>query len=814
MLKKKSKTKSGQKKAKGVKPTKVIKTKPKKKLAGTDVILRSILDKAGIGIVFLNYKRKILRTNLAFQKIVGYNETELNKLQVKDFTHPHDYKVDYKLFLELASGKRKDYQIEKRYISKEGKIKFVRVNLSRIEDENDTDGTLLAFIEDITEQKQISDKLASEENLFATLLEKIPDNIYFKDLNSRFFKANTALANKHGVNNPEMLIGKTDADIFGPSHSAEAYADEQQIIKTGTPLIGKEEREDWPDGRTTWAFTTKMPLYDSKNKIIGTFGISRDITERKINEERIAENEQLYHSLFESSEDGILLISDGVVVDCNQAVLRILKCSREYVIGHSPADFSPVYQPDGTDSLESANEYIEMAFEGQAQHFAWQHKRPDNVLVDCDISLKSVIIKGKKIIQAHLHDVTQKKKAERIREGLFEISEAAYTASDMYTLYKKIHEAIGKLMPTKNIYIARYDEKTDLLSFPYFVDEYDPPQPPKKLGKGLTEYVIRHGTPLLVNAEKDLQLRKSGEVELIGAPQAIWLGVPLKLDGKNIGVVVVQDYENEKAYGEEEMQLLTFVSEQIAQVIERKRSSDEIAKYAEELKQLNTTKDKFFSIIAHDLKNPFITLLGFSDLLLSDFTEISDEEKIYYITEMKKSAEVSHNLLQNLLQWSRSQTGRIEFNPQNLNLKDLVYLNSELIKASAEKKHVDVICDIPEDFFVFADDEMLKTIIRNLLTNALKFTGKGGKIGVSAINKDSQIEFCVSDTGIGMDENARNSLFKLDSSHSTAGTENEAGTGLGLILCKEFIEKHGCKIWVESELGKGSKFFFTLPLAK
>jgi PAS domain S-box-containing protein len=811
MLKKANNPKGELKKSKPAKPTT---KKANKNILGFDIILQSILDKTIIGILLLDSRKKILRANKAFQKIVGYNEKELTKLTVKDFNHPHDYKLDSNLFSELITGKRNDYEVEKRYISKDGKIKFVRINFFRINDEHDKNCTILALIEDISEQKQISEKLASEQNYLSTLLDNIPDSIYFKDLKSRFVKTNTSIAQKHGCPNPEMLIGKTDADIFGPEHTAEAYADEQQIIKTGLPIIGKEEREDWPDGRTTWVYTTKMPFFDSKKKIIGTFGISHDITERKINEERIAESEQLYRSLFESSEDGILLMSDGVIIDCNQAILRIFKCTRDYVIGHPISDISPIYQPDGTESQISANEYIELAFDGQPQHFAWQHKRADNALVDCDISIKSVIIKGKKIIQAHLHDITQKKKAERIREGLFEISEAAYTASDMYTLYKKIHEAIGKLMPTKNIYIARYDEKTELLSFPYFVDEYDPPQPPKKLGKGLTEYVLRHGQPLLVNAEKDLQLRKSGEVELIGAPQAIWLGVPLKLSGKNIGVIVVQDYENEKAYSEEEMQILTFVSEQVAQVIERKRSSDEIAKYAEELKQLNTTKDKFFSIIAHDLKNPFITLLGFSDLLLSDFAEISDDEKIYYITEMKKSAEASHSLLQNLLQWSRSQTGRIEFNPQNINLQNLVYLNSELIRASAEKKHIEVLYDIPQDIFVFADEEMLKTIIRNLLTNALKFTDNGGKIGVAASLKENHVEFCVSDTGIGMDEPAKNSLFRLDSSHSTAGTENETGTGLGLILCKEFIEKHGCKIWVESELKKGSEFFFTLPLAK
>ncbi|MFA5805430.1 MAG: GAF domain-containing sensor histidine kinase, partial [Melioribacteraceae bacterium] len=411
-------------------------------------------------------------------------------------------------------------------------------------------------------------------------------------------------------------------------------------------------------------------------------------------------------------------------------------------------------------------------------------------------------------------DFTERIRSEKIRQALYEISEAAYTASDMSTLYKRIHEEIAKLMSVKNIYIALYDDKADIISFPYFIDEFDPPQSPKKPGKGLTEYILRKGEACLITPQRDLELRKTGETELIGAPSAIWLGVPLKLGGKTIGVIVVQDYENEKAYGEEEEEILTFVSEQIAQVIERKRNSDAVKKYTEELKLLNSTKDKFFSIIAHDLKNPFVTILGFSDLLLSDYAELSDEERKYYIEEMKKSAEISHSLLQNLLQWSRSQTGRIELSPQKLNLFNIVNDNLDLLRASAERKQIRIEYNLTENISAFADEDMLNTIIRNLITNAIKFTNKGGLISINAVQTNGLAEITVSDTGVGMNESVRNNLFKLDATHSTSGTESEAGTGLGLILCKEFVEKNGGTIKVESEFGKGSRFIFTLPTAQ
>lgn len=774
----------------------------------------NLLENASIGIYILTPDGKFLFVNSVFAKSLGYSPKEFINLSIQQITHPHDYETAIKFFIDVAKGKRKHYQIEKRYISKNGHIRYGKLNVSLIDYKKIKSKNIIALVEDITEQVQIAEKLAAEQNLFYTLLENVPDSIYFKDLNSRFIKANKACSIKHGFAKPELIVGKTDSDSFGPEHTSQAYMDEQNIIKTGIPIIAKEEREDWQDGRTTWASTSKMPLYDSKGNIIGTFGVSRDITQNKLIQEEIKESENLYRSLFDSSASGMFLVSENIILDCNQTVLDIFRCDREFVVGHPPSDFSPEFQPDGSSSSDSANEKIGAAFKGVPQRFYWQHKRPDGSLVDCEILLKAIMIGGKKIVQATMRDITEEKRSEKIRQALLDISEIAYTASDMSSLYKSIHQEIASLMTVKNIYLALYDDKTGMVSFPYFVDEYDPPQMPKKLGKGLTEYILRKGEAELINAQEDLELRKAGEVELIGSPASIWLGVPLKLAGKTIGVIVVQDYENENAYGEEEKQILIFVSEQIAQVIERKRGSEAIKKYTEELKQLNATKDKFFSIIAHDLKNPFITLLGFSDLLISDFGEFTDEEKIYYISEMKKSAEASHNLLQNLLLWSRSQTGRIEFNPLKIDLHKIISNNIELLRPSAERKQIKIISGTPQNTFIFADEDMLNTIIRNLLANALKFTNKNGQIEINSFQRGENIEICVSDNGVGMSDNVKANLFRLDVSQTTFGTENEAGTGLGLILCKEFVERHGGTIRVESELDKGSKFIFTFPLSE
>lgn len=897
------------------------------------------LENANLGIIIISNTGKIVGANNFIVRSLGYSKKELSKMKYTDLSHPHDKDISIKLFKEILAGKRKTYQVEKRYINKNGRIIWGRVTVTAIKDINNRIKHFIAIAEDQTAQREIKSKLASEERMLKAMMHSIPDSIYFKDINGKYLIVNYYKAKKHGYVNPDEIIGKTDLDLFDEVHAAKAFNDEQEIIRTGKPIIGKEEVQTYKDGSTIWVSTTKMPLFNQENEIIGTFGITRDITNLKLAEKSIRDNEtrfkelfnnmssgcsiyevindgndfvykdynwasenflgikkeevigksitqifpgtkefglldvlkrvwktgvpefypmnfykdnriqrwfenyvyklpsgeivsiyddvtskkqaeeailqgrERYQVLFENSADGILLMTD-VFEDCNNATLGIFGCEKEDIIGHHPAEFSPEYQPDGSNSTIKSNEKIKLALSGEPQKFYWQHKRKNGELVDVEVTLNSVILQGKKLLQATLRDITERLYTEKLQNVIYKISEAAQTSEDINKLYKNLHEIISELLPVKNFYIALYDDKEDLLTFPYFVDEYDPPQLPKKFGRGMTEYIIRLGEAELIDAKKDLELREKGEVELIGAPQAIWLGVPLKLNGKVIGVMVVQDYENENAYGEREKQLLIFVSEQITQAIIRKQNTEAIKKYADELNQLNATKDKFFSIIAHDLKNPFITILGFSELLLSDFGDLTDEEKIYYVTEMHKSAGVSHLLLQNLLQWSRTQTGKIEFNPQKISLFNSINQNIDLLKPSASKKHVGLINKIDESVFVNADEDMLNTILRNLLTNALKFTKRDGSVTITSKTLGNMVEISVVDTGVGMDESIQKKLFRLDETITKTGTDNEAGTGLGLILCKEFVEKHGGKIRVESDPGKGSNFIFTLPITK
>ncbi|MCD4834708.1 MAG: hybrid sensor histidine kinase/response regulator [Bacteroidales bacterium] len=235
-----------------------------------------------------------------------------------------------------------------------------------------------------------------------------------------------------------------------------------------------------------------------------------------------------------------------------------------------------------------------------------------------------------------------------------------------------------------------------------------------------------------------------------------------------------------------------------------------------EIKLLNATKDKFFSIIAHDLKSPFTALLGFSNLLLESHATIDDEERETYIKFINDGSIKTFKLLENLLTWAQSQSGRIEFTPEKINIETLINEIILLLTETAENKEIKLIANTDNSLFVNADKNMIDTVIRNLISNAIKFTPKGGDITIKSHtitdnNNQKFAEISVKDSGVGIPPEIQSKLFKITENISTKGTEEEAGTGLGLILCKEFVEKHGGKIWVESEVKKGSKFIFTIP---
>ncbi len=250
------------------------------------------------------------------------------------------------------------------------------------------------------------------------------------------------------------------------------------------------------------------------------------------------------------------------------------------------------------------------------------------------------------------------------------------------------------------------------------------------------------------------------------------------------------------------------ISERTVEIASKNRSLEQ---QKDELNELNAMKDTFFSILAHDLKNPFSSLYALSELVVDNYEQMEEEERLTSMRKIKQSSEHIYNLLENLLTWSRTQRGDIAYAPESFKLTTLVEINMNLHRVPAEKKGIQLLSDLPENTEAFGDREMINTVLRNLINNAVKYSHKGGEIGVGIAAEDGFWEVSVRDNGTGISKENIEKIFRIDAKYKSPGTEGEKGTGLGLILCKDFVEKNGGQIWCESQEGLGTRFFFTIP---
>lgn len=343
------------------------------------------------------------------------------------------------------------------------------------------------------------------------------------------------------------------------------------------------------------------------------------------------------------------------------------------------------------------------------------------------------------------------------------------------------------------------------------------------LSSNIFEYFVFEKNKIeLLKKMQDANNAETFEIEMMKEDGSFFLaGVVCKrtkINENDFLYLTIYDIGAEKEQIEEREKLL----EELA--VSRAQIEEEAARYIQiniqleqseaKLKESNDTKDKFFSIIGHDLKNPLFVIQSMSEILETEFDEITPEERLEFIRAIRESSKNAFSLLEDLLHWARCQTGRIDYNPEPVHLKQLAAKCISLLEAHAIKKNINLLNSVDATHILLADKFMVETVIRNLTSNALKFTPEGGTVKINSKPVDDFIQISVEDTGIGLSESDKQKLFRIDVKNSEIGRSKEKGTGLGLILCKEFVEKHGGKIWVESELEKGSQFIFTIPKLK
>ena len=569
-------------------------------------------------------------------------------------------------------------------------------------------------------------------------------------------------------------------------------------------------------GENKWIEDNSFAYLDKNGDRLNVVGILRDTSSLHSFINKLKEEKNNLDKIFDLSDTMLIQFDKTLdIMMINKKGCRVFGGDKKDIIGKNLNDFIPKHLQlnfeQYIDELINGDEFLTRSTVGKIKTFDKKIKTIEwhnTLLRNNNGELIYIIASGQ--------EITERRKEEKIRKIISEILDEANSGKHLYEVFKFIHKSISKLMKAENFYIAYHNREQNLLTFPYCVDKYDDDSTPKKLGKGLTEYVLRTGKSVLVDEKKDNELRQKGETELIGEQSEIWLGVPLKIQNKVIGVLVLQDYEDASTYSEIEQQILDVVAYPISRAIERKMVETEREELIIQLKELNASKDQLFSLISHDLRNPFHSLLGFADILTTEFDYLTKEEIKEYNIVINESAKNLYGMTNNLLHYSRYQLGKYEFRPRVINVEEAFRIVLETQEHNIKRKDILLIKELDQNISVFADEELISIVLGNIVENAIKYSNAGGmvKISVEKIDIDesdkSSVKIIIEDEGVGIPEE---NLVRIENKEmfTTPGTIREFGIGLGLFLSRDFITMNKGKLQIKSEEGKGTTVSIDLP---
>jgi PAS domain S-box-containing protein len=531
---------------------------------------------------------------------------------------------------------------------------------------------------------------------------------------------------------------------------------------------------------------------------------------RKTNLELQAENQDLKNTLererllantLESIRECVSITDmDDILIYVNDAFLNTYGFSREEIIGKSISMVRSDVNPP-----ELVRQILPRTLEGGWEGEIYNRKKDGT---DFLISLRTSIVRDKNGIPIALVgaclDVTEKKlaeealrKSEENYRSLFEETKDVVYVSSPEGKFLEINPA--------GIDLFGYIRKEELLDADIASNLYSDPAArerfKEKLGKD----------GFVKNYEISIRTKDGRKLTVLETSSAV-----RNNEGKIIAYRgILRDISFIK---QAEAKLKEYVGELQNNKIEMERNAKELGLLNAqltsselELKELNASKDKFFSIIAHDLRSPFTSLIGLSGIIVNDCDTLNKDEIKAFATGINKSAKNIFNLLENLLQWSRIQTGGMEFNPTRIDMCEVAEQTISMLMGNALKKNIELCSEVPLGSYVYADKNMISSVLQNLAANAVKFTSSGGTVKIFCRENNDGLEISVKDNGIGINEKDIKKLFRIDVHHTTMGTANEKGTGLGLALCKELVEKNRGNICVHSQPCEGSIFSFTLP---
>lgn len=729
-----------------------------------------LIDNISDAIFTVGKQGNILFWNHASEILFGYNSSEiLNKFLGNLFDH-FDEEYFESIKHELHSSTIWENNISA--ITKNGNSKNVHVKFIL---SGNSDNSIIIYCSDITEKIKKEKRLKSSEEMFRNLFSNTDELICVVNISGNIIYTNKKF-NETLKFSEEEVKNRNIKNFIESNYLRDNSFDLNDFIqKTGRiniPFISKTGRE--------FLFSSSItPVYNEKNNLEYFNCFFLDITSEK----NIAEEFHLLNALFESSFDGIILESKGKILKANAAFANIFGYEKpDELIDKEILNLS-----SSSDVLKMA-EYLQLIRQKKSvpPRFDFLAKRNDRSNFFAEVSSSFFEMEKKNYSVMIFRDITGRKKAQQqIKESEEKYRNITENIDDFLYTFERVKAILRPVFYTISVEkITGYKYQDFLNDTRLYLKIIHPDDFP--LVKNILKRLLK----------SKIQLSEEFEFRIINKHGNVaWVRNKINLIRNEEGKI-------QKIYG------------LVSDISTRKKAEKDLIKSTEKLVKNNETKDKFISIVSHDLRTPFSSILGFTDLLLND-PELSEKEKKQYIKYIQDSSQSMLALVNSLLDWTRLQTGRIKFEPDRIAAADIIEKSINSISGTAFQKNIKIQLNVKDDLFIFVDKDLIGQVFNNLISNAIKFTNENGNITLSSKPSEKLrfVEFSVKDNGIGIKEENLNRLFKVETKFSSEGTKGEKGSGLGLSLIKEIIEKHGGKIWVESEYKKGSEFKFTLPVA-
>ncbi|MCX6152957.1 MAG: PAS domain S-box protein [Candidatus Kapabacteria bacterium] len=732
--------------------------------------LEAILDHIP-GLVF--YKDKLnnfIKVNKFVANAYQKAKQELENVNLANLHSKEEAESYFKDDLEVIESGIPKLNIVEKWDTPEGEKWISTSKIPFVDPDGNIDG-IIGISLDITENEISEQALARSEDLYRDLIENSSDLICIHDLDGHILNVNRAAAIATGYSIDELLTMKIQ-DFLLPKLKKLFNGYIEKLIVNGTAkgiftIITKSGE------RRLWEFNDSLRTEGVAKPIVR--GMSIDITERKRDEAIL----RLYGEMIKNMSEGVQFsgFGDGLVYFTNPKFDQMFGYGSGEMIGRN---ISTIYNFDYESSSLNRSLIMKSIKDTGEWHGEISNVKKDGSSFWCfvNVSVFNHPSHGKVMMSIH-QDISERKQ----KEEQISILTKAVEQSPASVVITNINGDI-EYVNQKFCNLTGFTKDEALGLNPRIL----------KSGKMNKEFYTELWKTILAGNEWHGELinkKKSGDLYWEEA-----LIAPLKnIKGETTHYLGLKEDITKRKIAEEKLIVLV----------------DELTQTKDTLEKINYEKDKFFSIIAHDLKGPFTGFLGLSRIIIEDFMDLSMKDVTELGKSMYDSADNLYRLLENLLEWSRMQRGVIDFSPDNYELYSIVKQNIEIVHEFAKQKQIELINNIPEGYRIYADIPMINTVFRNLISNAIKFTPRAGNIEIGITKKASDETIYIKDSGIGMSEDILSKLFQIDQKVSRPGTENEPSTGLGLLLVKEYVEKHGGKIWVESQEGKGTTFFFSIP---